>query len=133
MSALTSIRVLGIHPVESTTKLVRQWVEEQGTDPESHETRDWYLNNVYLIEIQTDPPGAELDFGSFTQKCPELARENWQAAYDERVIDETQGRRAFFLHFVDFAKPLETQLGPIQLPPPTPRPPHLEECEYEFP
>jgi hypothetical protein len=40
-------------------------------------------------------------------------------------------RLAFFLHFVDFSRPLQTPFGDVRLPPPQARPDRLAGIEYQ--
>jgi hypothetical protein len=90
---------------------------------------------VHLIEIEIEGAADQFDFGDITQEDPDRPRENWQAAYDERDLGQSNGRRrfAFFFHYLDLDKPLLTSFGPVGLPEPTPMPAHLQAIEYEAP
>ena len=100
----------------------------------------------HLVEvIVTDAP--ELDVGEFTQETPRQPPENWQAPWDERFLNahgdsEDPGaaerrrgslRLAFFFHYLDADRPLETPFGPVPLPTPTDRPSRLDWLQYEEP
>src|SRR5437764_1389648 len=104
------VRVLGIHPVPG----------------EKH---------VHLIEIQVDEPDAVFDFSRVTQEASDLPKENWQVAYDEREVGRSSCRVqfAFFFHYLDTSKPLQTASGTVTLPPPSPIPLHLSPIEYDAP
>ncbi len=100
-----SFVILGLHPVEA---------------PEP----------CYLLEVELSDP-ISFDWGSVTQEVPEQPTSNWQVAWDEQQLDET--RWAFFFHHLDFAKPLLTCRGLVQLPEPTPLPVKLSDLKYEPP
>jgi hypothetical protein len=72
-------------------------------------------------------------WAAFTQKQSDQPSENWQVAYDEHAIAEAEGRWAFFFHFLDRSKPLETPAGARVLPVATARPPHLDHVAYDAP
>jgi len=86
--------------------------------------------DVFLIELALDE--VEIDWSKVTQSVAGVASNNWQVAWDERPLDQ-EGHWAFFFHYLDLAKPLETQFGPLELPAPTPTPPHLDDIAYETP
>lgn len=75
------------------------------------------------------------DFGGVTQKDPGRPRSNWQVAYDEQLLEQTEdkARWAFFFHYLDLTKPLLTPMGEVNLPGQTPMPPHLAPIKYEEP
>jgi hypothetical protein len=106
----------------------------------------------HLIEVVVrGSPG--FDPGDFTQSDPDQPRDNWQTAYDERVVSESgdspltesfelsgrpdllEGnvRLVFFMHYLDTARPLLTPFGAVELPTPTERPERLSGIEYEEP
>jgi hypothetical protein len=105
--------------------------------------------DVCLIEIRADVAPSELDVGAITQEDPNLPEDSWQATWHEHYLspegDEVIGewlsepiddpgptRLAFFLHRVDFERPLLTQFGPVPLPPPTAMPKRLRRIvDYE--
>ena len=101
------IRILGVHPVEAA-------------EP------------CHLIEITVKDPGGIFDWIEVTQENPDQPRGNWQAAYDEQLLEEREGqsRYAFFFHYLDFSRPLLTSFGEIELPAATAMPPHLMGVEY---
>jgi hypothetical protein len=115
------VRVLGVYKVDSSSE-------------------------VHLIEVEVDSLPAEVDVGLFTQEDPTLPRASWQVAYDERYLnqDGTEAgcspsdapggaptRFVFFLHFIDFNRPIRTPGGEVMLPPPEPTPDRLRQIEYE--
>jgi hypothetical protein len=48
----------------------------------------------------------------------------WQAAHQESFLDPTSRRVAFFFHYLDLTKTLETSFRPLALLEPSPRPGH---------
>ncbi len=82
---------------------------------------------VHLIELVYDGPASEFDFGQVTQEIPDEPKKNWQAAYDERVLEDSikKSRFAFFFHYLDLGLALETPCGSLVLPQPTGLPSHL--------
>lgn len=107
---VTQARIIGIHPV-------------QADEP------------VHLIELLVDGDADGFDFGEVTQELADQPKPNWQVAYDERVLQESDGsiRYAFFFHYVYFDKPLLTPAGALPLPKPTQVPAHLRDIVYEAP
>ena len=104
--------------------------------------------DVSLIEIKIDVPVNIVDISSFMQPNESLPKEDWQVAYDEHFLNEdgtkvigtmlNQGilteqntRVAFFMHYVNFNKPLISQYGEIKLSLPTTMPERLE-CIIHF-
>ena len=107
----------------------------------------------WLLEVQLEGVGPGLDFGGFTQAIPGVPEQVWQTAWQEVVLD-ADGKRvvanasdigakperlrghlriAFFMHHLDLNRPLMSQLGPVSLPRPTPKPKRLEILKYEPP
>jgi len=96
--------VVGVHPVEA--------------DQPCH-----------LIELAISDPGREFNVDDLTQVDENVEKGLWQAAYDERFLDAQslqplplqfqllsgrsslpkEYRLAFFFHYLDLAKPLESQ------------------------
>jgi hypothetical protein len=103
--------------------------------------------DVHLIELTVDAPASQVDPGKFTQEVPGQPQSEWQVAWEEWYLDSDSGqplgqspmdaagmprtRLAFFLHFVELSRPLETPFGPVELPAPTAVPTHLSRIEYE--
>jgi hypothetical protein len=106
----TQAKVIGVHPIEAD-------------EP------------VHLIELLVEGNADAFDIGEVTQEVAEQPKSNWQAPYDERVLEESDGkiRYAFFFHELDHLKPLLTPLGSLPLPEPTKAPAHLQEIVYESP
>ena len=90
---------------------------------------------VHLIELLVEGDMDDFDIGEVTQEVLGQPKSNWQAPYDERVIEEStqKARFAFFFHDLDFTKPLLTPAGSWSVPPATKAPVHLKEIEYESP
>lgn len=103
-------KIIGVHPIEAD-------------EP------------VYHIELLVEGHADAFDIGEVTQEIAGQPKSNWQAPYDERVLEESDGRTryAFFFHNLDFNKPLLTPAGAIPLPKPTKQPAHLKDIEYESP
>jgi hypothetical protein len=109
------------------------------------------VESCHLVEVLIRHHTGILDIGGFTQEVPGQPRGNWQAPWDERVLDSdgtkdiagrfprnivadgTPLRVAFFLHFVDFKTPLITPAGAVDLPDPEPRPQRLAFLDYDAP
>ncbi len=87
----------------------------------------------YLVEVQLDPPETDYNWDEVTQELPGEPQDNWQVPLDERPLDNTGTRWAFFFHYLDFNKPLLTPNGQIALPALSPMPEHLSNIEYEGP
>jgi hypothetical protein len=87
----------------------------------------------HLVEAGLDPPDQDFDWGLVTQEEPGQPRDNWQVPYDERPLDETGERWAFFFHYFDPDRDLLGPDGPVAVPQPSPLPEHLKEIEYEEP
>lgn len=137
---LRDIKVIGVHPVEVSPEAFEEAVESmwgsnlEGADLATarRHTRD-HFDQLRLIEIEVSPPAAHVDWDSITQRVEGEPRANWQAPYDERLIDEARGRWTFFLHCVNPDQPLLTELGERTLPPATVAPDYLTELQYELP
>jgi hypothetical protein len=106
----TQVNIVGVHPIEAD-------------EP------------VHLIELIVEGDAHDFDIGEVTQEFAGQPKSNWQVPYDERVLEESDGkiRYAFFFHYLDFKKPLITPSGSLSVPKPTKRPAHLKEIEYESP
>jgi len=108
-------------------------------------------SDVHLLEFKINSNHENIDIGEFTQKVEGTDRLNWQTPWDEKYLNEAgtevtgdwlnepvdsneKTRLAFFFHFLDFDKPLETPFGKIVLQQPTVIPERLEGLvEYEEP
>lgn len=135
-----STRILGIHPVVPTAEEFREAViilRGEGLEgPELAEAEARvreHFEGLYLIELQVGEDDPEFDWSCVTQPEEGWPPENWQAAYDEQPLDGEPGRWAFFFHYLDTHAPLRTSHGDLELPAPTPVPPHLLSIRYEMP
>ncbi len=106
----TQAKIIGVHPVEA---------EEP----------------VHLIELLVEGDVDEFEIGELTQEVAGQPKMNWQAPYDDRLLEELQGkvRYAFFFHYLDLKKPLLASSGLLTLPKPTKAPAHLQDIVYESP
>lgn len=106
----TKAKIIGIHPVEAD-------------EP------------VHLIDLLVEGNTDDFDIGEVTQEVAGQPKSNWQAPYDERVLEESDGkiRYAFFFHYLELEKPLITPAGSLPVPKPTSKPAHLKDIEYESP
>jgi predicted RNA binding protein YcfA (HicA-like mRNA interferase family) len=132
--------VLGVHGVVPTEGQFRETVEIQwGHDLAGQElaraesqVREHFAG-LYLVEVRAAPLDADIDWGAVTQPVEGQPRSNWQVPYDERRLEKGEDRWAFFFHYLDLTRPLQTQVGDCALPDPTPTPPHLSSIVYEVP
>lgn len=98
--------------------------------------------NVHLVELELQEKPSLIGVGSFTQENPNIPRDNWQIAYDEyylnaegeKVIgnynslpgkDDIPTRLTFFMYYLDFSIPLQSQFGELVLPGASPMPDRL--------
>ncbi len=90
---------------------------------------------VHLIELLVEGDVDAFDIGSVTQEVAGQPKMNWQAPYDERVLEESESkvRYAFFFHHLDFKKPLLIGSDSLLVPAPKKLPAHLQDIEYESP
>ena len=138
MGSPTSIHVVGLHPVVPTPEELRiardiQWGDElvdEALESANRAVREHFAG-LHLIEIEVEPSESQVDWIAITQPIAGKPSSVWQVPWDERSTGE--GRWAFFLHFVQVNQPLQTSIGPVQLPAPTPIPPHLASVEYHLP
>ena len=105
---MTSVRVLGVHPISAR-------------EP------------VHLIELEVTGAISELDWVSVTQPLDARDSSYWQVPYDERAVPGREGHWCFFFHYLDLARPLQSNLGPLLLPRESPLPSHLRFIRYEEP
>lgn len=137
---LRAIQVIGVHPILPTEQEFReaialQWGEDLSGD-ELHRAEGQvreYFANLYLFEVEIEPADADVDWCAITQPIEGQPKANWQVPYDERRVDERENHWAFFFHFLDRSRPMQTQLGDRDLPGSTPIPPHLRSIRYEVP
>ena len=87
---------------------------------------------VKLIECIIDCPPPQVDVTKFLHPVDNMPKSSWQAAYDERYLNEkgteviggfceiptdiSFTRLVFFLHFVNIDNPLLSQFGKLRLP-----------------
>ena len=122
----TGVEVIGLYPVEA---------------PEP----------CHLVEVIVR--GDAFDTGLITQEDPRVPEENWQVAWDAKLLDPSgetvvaeawslpepdvipagETRVAFIFHHLDVSRPLLTPLGRIPLPEASPLPDRLRVVEYEQP
>jgi hypothetical protein len=137
--SLHSLEIVGVHPIVPTEEEFREAIAIQWGDNLSGErlrraesqVREHFAN-LYLLEVKIEPADADINWSTITQPIEGEPQANWQVPYDERPLDE-EGHWAFFFHFLDRGRALQTQLGDRKLPDATPKPPHLEEIRYEVP
>ena len=103
-------KIIGVHPVEAD-------------EP------------VHLIELLVEGDIDGFDIGEVTQETPGQPKSNWQVPYDERVLEVSKQstRLSFFLHYLDFQRPLLTPVGSLSVPTATKVPAHLKDIQYESP
>jgi len=107
--------------------------------------------NVHLVELYINAKHTDFDVGDFTQQQEGVDRLNWQAPWDEKYLNNEgteiisssfnlpkeltdTTRLVFFLHFVNFDKPLMTSFGCVDLMQPEPMPTRLSSIiKYEQP
>ena len=87
----------------------------------------------HLVEVRLSPPDPDFDWGLVTQEEPRLRQDSWQVPYDERQLDETGERWAFFFHYINWARGLLTPDGTVAWPKSSPMPEYLKEIEYDEP
>jgi hypothetical protein len=122
------VEIIGVHPVESEDPchLIEIAISRTvGIDD--------LIRTGIKRSILEEKYEKIFDFGDVTQEDPSVDSDNWQTAYDEQFLKETEDRihYVFFFYFLDLSKPIMTSLGPIELPKPTPKPAHLNEIEFE--
>ena len=109
------------------------------------------VENVHLIELGIATNHKNIDIREFTQEQNGVDRLDWQSPWDEKFLDDSgikiigdwmnsptnnsdYTRLAFFLHFVDFEKPLSTQFGEVTLKTEEEMPKRLSDIiQYEEP
>jgi hypothetical protein len=138
--SLRSLEIVGVHSVVPTEQEFREAIAIQWGDNLSGErlrraesqVREHFAN-LYLLEIEIEPADADINWSAITQPIEGQPQANWQVPYDERRLDEPESHWAFFFHFLDRGRPLQTQLGDRRLPNATSIPPHLQGVLYEVP
>jgi hypothetical protein len=137
---LRSLNVVGVHLVVPTEEEFREAIALQWGDNlpverlrrAEGEVREHFAN-LCLLEIEIEPADADINWSAITQPIEGQPQADWQVPYDERRLDKLEGHWAFFFHFLDRGRPLQTQLGDRKLPEATPIPPHLQGILYEVP
>jgi hypothetical protein len=130
--------VVGLLPVVPTPEELAaareiQWGDDlvgEALERANREMREHFAG-LHLIEIEVEPRDCHVEWGAITQPIAGKPSSEWQVPWDERLVGN--GQWAFFLHFVQINEPLQTSLGPIQLPAPTSIPPHLARIQYDLP
>src|SRR4051794_1187466 len=86
---------------------------------------------VHLIDLVVEGDAGDFDVGEVAQEVAGQPKSNWQAPYDDRVLEKSGGtiHYAFFFNHLDFEKPLITPAGSLSVPKPTKQPAHLKEIE----
>ena len=105
----------------------------------------------HLIEVKIGKAEGEiLDLTKFTQEVSGQPLANWQVPYDEHFLNEDGTadlnprcpaempkhdnlRAAFFFHYLNLEKPLETPVGAIHISKPKEKPARLNFIKYESP
>ncbi len=102
------MRVIGVHPVEAAQP-------------------------VHLVVLDCEGRSGELDWTSITQ--PDLKQDEsfWQVPYDEVQVPGGGDRWTFFFHYLDVARPLQSNLGVLPLVSQTPMPQQFRFRKYEEP
>ncbi len=128
---------------------MNSWVEVVGAHPVASANDDY---PCHLIEVIVHNCNAKFDVGEFTQEIQGKPRENWEAPYLEQFLDHSgrnvvadwftvddhadvwhgDVRLAFFLHNVDFSRPLLTPFQAIELPNETYSPARLLDIEFSY-
>ena len=108
---------------------------------------------VHLIEVQVNDSPGKFDLSKFTQEVPNVDPSNWQAPWDECILDETGEqviadwyvaqrkpelwvgtvRMTFFFHYLDLSRPLQTPFGETNLPASSEKPGRLSAIKYTPP
>ena len=140
--SIKSLRIVGFHPVVPREDQLREALAIQwgslgdlaGAELAEAETQvRAHFANLFLIEVEVDPPDAEIDWSAVTQPLADEPSSNWQVPFDERPSGAESGRWSFFFHFLDVNRPLQSEVGDLTLPAPTPIPDHLQSVVYEVP
>jgi hypothetical protein len=126
-------------PLAALEQMERRYLEAQ-------------LEFVFLVELVVRTQGRPLDLSGFRQVDPCFPDSGWQVPHqstrlsadgtrwledlptalrlDPELLHE-ELRFAFFMHFLDPDRPLDTPFGPVALPPVTPLPVRLRSFHYE--
>jgi hypothetical protein len=106
--------------------------------------------DVHLIELKFSISPDKVEPGKITQQIDGQPKGNWQSPWDEKYLDDkgeniigdafdiprdgNTTRLIFFLHYIDFSRPLLTQGGQLALVAPTMMPNRLKgKLFYERP
>lgn len=91
---------------------------------------------VHLVDVAIAGKFDDVNWDAITQSDPTQPRDNWQVPYDEQELDslpDGRARAAFFFHYLDASRPLETDGGRVDLPDISPLPSELAQIPYEAP
>lgn len=120
---LRSLRIIGMHPIIPSADQFREAIEVMwGTGLTGVQVADAerctreHFSSLFLLEVEIEPPDAEVDWSAITQPIDGQPPENWQVPWDERRIGEEGNRWAFYLHNVQPYRPLSTPIGECDLP-----------------
>jgi len=107
----------------------------------------------HLVELRLDGLTGPLDLAAFTQSAAGLDSSSWQVPWQEALLDSAgetllagpwlsdadaeswngNVRLAFFFHYLDLTRDLQTPLGPLRLPAPSISPARLGQLRYARP
>lgn len=105
-------------------------------------------SDVFLVEMRFSVRPEDVDVSGITQEMKNTTRDNWQAAYSEKYLDNSgekiigddyslpknqeNTRLVFFFHYLDFNTKLLTPFGEIAPTPPLEMPQRLADIiKYE--
>jgi len=141
------IDILGVYRLEITDELLRGQMDIlYGSQPnrpaEAERQCREQLESVVLVEALVSNRDERFDVGDFTQSNPNMPRENWQAPWAEAYLApdgesllverwsvapaDDPLRMAFFIHYWNTDRPLQTSYGDVQCSRPQPMPERLK-------
>lgn len=124
------MRIVGLHKLPSDEVKLRNYLADSPPDFAIQARKNW--ENAWIIVVEVDA-GTKIDFGEFAHPEPGL---NAQSPWLEMVLEEgaTRTVAAFFMHYIDAARPLWYGAQAYKLPSPTPAPPELvSQLQYMSP
>jgi hypothetical protein len=152
------IEILGLYRLPVTPEMVEEQTEllygsiadlpkEERLEAEAFCSEQ--LNSVVLVEAMVHSPNRRFKVGDFAQAEEDVPRENWQVAYCETVLSQdgesvisrdsdevpttSPCRMAFFMHYWDSSRPLQSSYGEINCPAPQEMPERLRRLvKYEL-